>query len=126
MALASGTRLAHYEIEGLLGARAARLEREVAIKVLPPERVEGGDSRRRLIREARLAARLNHPHICTIHDVGNEAGVAYIAMERVRGRALDQLIRPEGLAPGTVAAHGAQIADALAYAHEHGIVHRDL
>jgi len=135
MALAPGTRLAHYEIEGLLGAggmgevyaaRDTRLEREVAIKVQPSERVEDGDSRRRLIREARLAARLNHPHICTIHDVGDEAGVAYIAMERVRGRALDQLIRPEGLAPGTVAGHGAQIADALAYAHEHGIVHRDL
>ena len=135
MALAPGTRLAHYEIEGLLGAggmgevyaaRDTRLEREVAIKVLPPERVEDGDARRRLIREARLAAQLNHPHICTIHDVGDEGGVAYIAMERVRGRALDQLIRPEGLAPGTVVAHGAQIADALEYAHEHGIVHRDL
>ena len=135
MALASGMRLAHYEIEGLLGAggmgevyaaRDTRLRRDVAVKVLPAQALGDDDSRRRLIREARLAAQLNHPHICTIHDVGDDGGVAFIAMERVRGRPLDRVVRPAGLEPGTLVRLGAQIADALAYAHGRGIVHRDL
>ena len=76
MTIASGTRLAQYEIEALLGvggmgevyaAHDTRLRRDVAIKVLPSQSLRDEDSRRRLIREARLAARLNHPHICTIH-----------------------------------------------------------
>src|SRR5690349_16138795 len=135
MALATGTRLAHYEIGARLGAggmgevyaaRDTRLHRDVAIKVLAPEAIGDDDSRRRLIREARLAAQLNHPGICTVHDVGDDHGVAFIAMEQVRGRPLDRMLRPDGLAPGTVILLGAQIADALAYAHAHGIIHRDL
>ena len=135
MSLAPGGRFGAYEIGVLLGAggmgrvyaaRDTRLGREVALKLLPPG--EGADeaARRRLEREARLAAQLNHPHICTVHEVGEAEGLVYVAMERVEGRPLDALAGPQGLPAEEVARLGAQIADALAYAHAHGIVHRDL
>ena len=107
-------------------ARDPRLEREVAIKVLPASDAKDEQARSRLAREARTASQLNHPNICTIYEVGEADGLAYIAMERVEGRPLSLLIGPGGLPAETVARYGAQLADALSYAHERGVIHRDL
>src|SRR5215831_8366273 len=135
MPLAMGTRLGPYEILARLGAggmgevyaaRDPRLTRDLAIKVLPPDAVGDDEARRRLLREARMAAQLNHPNICTIYDVGEADGLVYIAMERIEGQPLDTLIGARGLPVGTVARLGAQIADALDDAHRHGVVHRDV
>src|SRR6266853_1530749 len=137
MPLVPGTRLGAYEILAPLGAggmgevyraRDTRLEREVAVKVLPLELLHDDTARARLLREAQLAATLNHPNICTVHEVGEAGGSIYIAMELIEGRPLSDLIaeRSGGLATETVARYGAQIADALAHAHEHRVIHRDL
>ena len=91
---------------------------------------QGGDSetsRSRLLREARNAAALNHPNVCTIHEVGHESGTAFIAMEYVEGRSLRERIDEAGALPqADVLRYGIHTADALGYAHEHGVVHRDL
>jgi len=126
----TGQRIGRYEIGARLGAggmgevytaRDVELGREVAVKVgLSP----GDDSR--LLREAQHAARLNHPHICTVHEVGTFDGRVCIVMERVDGRPLAELIPPEGLAPDEAVRYGIQVADALAHAHRHGVTHRDL
>jgi len=130
-----GQRFSHYRILSELGrggmgvvycAHDEHLQREVAIKVLPREAVADETARHRLMREARMASQLNHPHICTIYEVGDAEGLAYIAMERVEGRPLDLLIGSRGLPAESVVRYGTQIADALAYAHEHGVIHRDL
>jgi serine/threonine-protein kinase len=135
MPLTVGSRLGPYEILEPLGAggmgevyRAhdSRLGRDVAVKVLPASEVADESARHRLVREARTASQLNHPHICTIYEVGDADGLAYIAMERVEGRPLDVLIGPEGLSVQTVVRYGIQLADALSYAHERGVIHRDL
>jgi len=101
-------------------ARDTRLEREVALKLLPTAYSEMRRARARLIAEAKTASALNHPHICTIYDVGESAGQSYVAMEHVEGRPLSQQIPHEGLPLELVLRYGGQIADALAYAHEHG------
>ncbi len=125
-----GRRLGRYEVTRLLGsggmgevylARDVELGRNVALKVAGSG---GGDPALR--REAQLASRLNHPHICTVHDVGVFDGGAYVAMEYVEGRRLSDLVPAAGLAPADVVRYGAQIASALAHAHGHGIVHGDL
>lgn len=135
MALAPGTRLGPYEILAPLGsggmgevyrAHDPRLGRDVAIKVLPVGDVADETARRRLISEARTASQLNHPHICTIFEVGDADGLTYIAMEQVEGRPLNLLIGSRGLPTEAVVRYGAQLADALSYAHERGVVHRDL
>src|SRR5262249_33426755 len=79
-----------------------------------------------LLREARSASALNHPHICTVHEVGEADGHLFIVMEYVEGRPLREIIPPEGLATDLVIRYGMQIAEALAPAHPRGIVHRDL
>jgi tetratricopeptide (TPR) repeat protein/predicted Ser/Thr protein kinase len=126
----SGQRIGRYEIGRLLGsggmgqvyaARDVELGREVAIKIAQANQPDS-----RLRREAQHAARLNHPHICTIHEVGSSDGRTYIAMEYVAGECLCDVIPPEGLPLEKVVQLGAQIADALVHAHEEGIVHRDL
>jgi TolB-like protein/Flp pilus assembly protein TadD len=131
----AGTRLGPYEIVSLLGAggmgevyraRDERLDRDVAIKVLPAEALGDSAARSRLLREARSVAALNHPNVCTIHEVGESQGQAYIAMELVEGKPLDLLIPSGGLPVERVLDYGLQIADAVAHAHERGIVHRDL
>jgi serine/threonine protein kinase len=99
------------------------LDRIVAIKFL--SNVTDSDSRMQLMREARSAAALNHPHICTVHEIGDAGGRLFIVMEHVEGQPLSALVA-EGMAPSTAIRYGAQIADALAHAHERGIVHRDL
>src|SRR5438067_4392871 len=105
------------------------IEREVAIKTLlddlPAEIVE--EVRERFLREARSAGRLNHPNIVTIYDVGEDAGVAYIAMELLEGRSLQQMLRGQPRLPLAVAADiAAQVADALDHAQHYRIVHRDI
>jgi len=107
-------------------ARDQRLEREVALKLLPPGSAGDQTAHDRLMREARLASALNHPNICTIYEVGESDGRAWVAMELVEGRSLRERITSDGLAPGQAARWGAGIAEALAHAHGRGVVHRDL
>ncbi len=135
MSLSAGTPLGPYEIVAPLGAggmgevwraRDTRLDREVALKVLPSSTSTDPAARARLLREARLASRLNHPHICTIHEVGEAGGQAYIAMELVEGESLSDRLSGGALRLGEVLRYGLQVADALSHAHGHGVVHRDL
>jgi eukaryotic-like serine/threonine-protein kinase len=100
------------------------LGRPVAIKVLAS--ALGQDSRRRLLTEARSASALNHPHICTVHEVGDADGRAFLVMEYVAGQVLKNLIPADGLPIEAVVRYGSQVASALAHAHERGIVHGDL
>ena len=131
----TGMRLAHYRILEKLGAGGMgevyrahdeQLDREVAIKVLPVERFADATARARLLREARAAAALNHPAICTIHEVGESGGQSYIAMELVDGQPLSDRVRGGALSLDDVLRCGMQIADALAHAHARHVVHRDL
>ncbi len=132
MPIAPGTRIGNYEIQAPLGeggmgavyqAHDPTLQRTVAIKVLAKQ---DEDASARLLQEARAASALNHPHICTIYEVGEHEGQAFIVMEHVEGKPLSALIPSDGLPPESVIRYGTQIADALALAHERGIVHRDL
>lgn len=129
-----GERFGPYEVLAFIGAggmgevwraRDSRLEREVALKVLPPASLGDEGARARLVREARMASKLNHPNVCTVHEVGEVGGQAYIAMELVEGEALSVRLRRGGLGPEQVLRYGLQLADALAHAHERGVVHRD-
>ena len=129
------SRLAHYLIikklgEGGMGvvyrARDERLEREVALKILPPDLLSDSEARSRLLREAQLASTLNHPNICTIHGWEESNGQFFIVMELVKGQELRDLVSGEGFSAPQIARYGAQIASALAHAHEHGVLHRDL
>ena len=138
MVLEVGARLGPYEIQAPIGAggmgevyraRDARLDRVVAIKVLPESLATDPQFRERFDREARAISQLNHPHICTLHDVGQQDGMAYLVMEHLEGETLaDRLERAEGrpFTPQEALATAIQIADALAGAHRSGIVHRDL
>src|SRR6185503_15690374 len=135
MALAAGTTLGPYEIVSLIGAggmgevyraRDPRLNREVAIKVLPADRVGDDDRRRRFIQEAHAASALNHPHIVTIYEIESANGAEFIVMEYVRGKSLDALIPRHGMRLGEVLRIAIPVADALAAAHARGIIHRDL
>ena len=135
MALAAGARLGPYEITAPLGsggmgevykASDTRLDRTVAIKVLPTHVAADPHLRERFEREARAVAALNHPHICTLHDVGQHDGIDYLVMEYLDGQTLAQRLE-KGAPPLDQALHYAvQIADALDKAHRQGIVHRDL
>ena len=107
-------------------AHDERLGRDVALKVLPQELVSDAAARERLLGEAQTASALNHPHICTVHEVGEAGGLAYIVMEFVEGRSLSDVIPREGLPFETTVRYAAQIADALAHAHHRGVIHRDL
>ena len=101
------------------------LRRTVAIKVFRDDRLDG-ETHRRLMKEAQAASSLNHPHVCTVHEVSELDGAPCIVMEHVEGTTLSSSIPPDGLPPDTAARLGIQIADALAHAHARGIVHRDL
>ena len=107
-------------------ARDPRLNREVAIKVLPADRVGDEDRRRRFVQEAHAASALNHPHIITIHEIESADGNDFIVMEYVRGKSLDALIPRHGMRLGEVLRIAIPVADALAAAHARGIIHRDL
>jgi serine/threonine-protein kinase len=130
-----GRRLGHYRILAKIGAggmgqvyraRDEQLDREVAIKVLPEHRFGDPAARARLLREARTASKLNHPHICTVHEVGEAEGQAYIVMEYVEGRPLSEWIARRSVTVEQALRYAVQIADGLAHAHERGVVHRDL
>jgi serine/threonine protein kinase/Tol biopolymer transport system component len=107
-------------------AHDPQLQRDVAIKLLPPETIADETARARMLREARAASALSHPHICTIFEAGEADGRIFIAMELVDGKSLAQSIPAGGMPIETVLRLGAQIADAFAHAHERGVVHRDL
>ena len=135
MTLASGTTLGPYRITGQIGAggmgevyRAldTRLDRQVAIKVLPPELAADPERRERFEREARAVSSLNHPSICTLHDVGEQDGTHFLVMELVEGETLADRLARGRLPLERALADAIAIADALAQAHRHGVVHRDL
>jgi Tol biopolymer transport system component len=107
-------------------ARDTRLDRLVAVKILPTDRAVEEERQRRFFTEAKSASALNHPNIVTIYDVGRENGVDYLAMELVAGKPLDELIPRNGLTLKDILRYGIQIADALSKAHNAAIVHRDL
>jgi serine/threonine protein kinase len=107
-------------------ARDARLEREVAIKVLPAAMARDPDRLARFQREARAVAALNHPHIVTIYSVEEADGINFLTMELVEGQPLDRLICTGGLTVEQIVEIAGPLADALAAAHDKGIVHRDL
>jgi eukaryotic-like serine/threonine-protein kinase len=134
MSLSPGSKLGSYEILAPIGvggmgevyrARDTRLGRDVAIKVLPTDRLADDSRRRRFVHEARAASALNHPNIVTVHEIESEGDVDFIVMEYVGGKTLESRIRP-GLSLTDVLAIAIPIADALARAHAAGIVHRDL
>jgi eukaryotic-like serine/threonine-protein kinase len=135
MALTSGTKLGPYEIVSPLGAggmgevyraRDTRLERDVAVKVLPANLSSDPNLRQRLEREAKAVSKLSHPHICTLHDIGHQDGIDYLVMELVEGETLEQRLTKGPLPPEQTIRYSAQIADALAKAHKLGFTHRDL
>ena len=130
-----GTRVGPYEVAALIGAggmgevyraRDTRLGREVAIKVLAPHIAGDGQSRARFEREARAVAALNHPHICTLHDVGHQDGIDFLVMEYVVGETLAARLAKGPLPVAVARRYAVQIASALDRAHRAGIVHRDL
>ncbi len=130
-----GRQLSHFRITDQIGAggmgvvyRAVdlRLQRTVAIKVLPPDFGRDTERKQRFFREAQAASALNHPGIVTVHEVDTAEGVDFIAMEYVEGRSLDQVIAGQGLPLQQALTYAIQIGDALARAHTSGIVHRDL
>ncbi|MGE0453178.1 MAG: protein kinase [Vicinamibacteria bacterium] len=137
--LAPATRLGPYEIVGPLGrggmgevyrARDTRLEREVAIKLLPPELAGDEQFKVRFEREAKAVSALNHPHICTLHDVGQETlgeeRLHFLVLELIEGESLAERIGQGPLSLDEVLLYGKQVASALDAAHRRGIVHRDL
>ena len=130
----TGRQVRHYRILSRLGAggmgevyRAhdTQLERDVAIKVLKPAMFNDPSARLRLVQEARTASKLNHPNICTIHEVGEADGHTYIAMELVEGRPLSARLADGALSLEEALALGLQMAEALAHAHSRRVVHRD-
>jgi len=135
VALTSGTHLGPYEILAPLGvggmgevyrARDTRLDRTVAIKILPAHLSEDPILRQRFEREAKAISSLNHPHICVLHDVGNQDGTQFLVMECVEGETLAKRLEKGPLPLEQVLKYGTQIADALDKAHRCGVVHRDL
>src|SRR5712675_2890597 len=135
MALLPGTKLGPYEIVAQLGAggmgevyraRDTRLERDVAVKVLPASLASDANLRQRLEREAKAVSKLSHPHICTLHDIGHQDGVDFLVMELVEGETLEHRLVQGPLPSDQVLRYAAHIADALAKAHKVGITHRDL
>ncbi len=135
MALTSGTKLGPYEIVAPIGAggmgevyraRDTRLEREVAIKVLPSHLSENPEFRARFEREAKAISGLQHPNICVLYDVGRQEGVDFLVMEYLEGETLAMRLTRKPMTPGETLRIGIEVADALDKAHRSGIVHRDL
>jgi len=127
--------LGPYEVGALLGAggmgevyRAVdgRLDRTVALKILPPHLSDHAGRRQRFDREARTISSLNHPHICRVYDVGDQDGLGYIVMEFLEGETLEARLRRGPLPLEESLTYAAQIGNALDQAHRHGVIHRDL
>ena len=135
MALSVGEKLGPYEVLSRIGAggmgevykaRDTRLDRTVAIKVLPEHIAKREDLRARFEREARAVASLNHPHICTLHDIGIQDGAGYMVMEYLEGETLAARIEKGALPLDQALELATQIADALDRAHRAGVTHRDV
>ena len=135
MALQPSTRLGPYEIVSSIGAggmgevyraRDTRLDRTVAIKVLPEHLSRNPQSRERFEREAKAISSLSHPHICPLYDVGQQGGIEYLVMEFLEGETLAHRLKKGLLPPDQVLQYAVQITDALDTAHRHGVIHRDL
>src|SRR5208282_1851949 len=135
MSLTSGTKLGPYEIQDKLGAggmgevyraRDMRLDRTVAVKVLPSHLASNPDLKARFQREARAISALQHPHICVLHDVGSQDDVDYLVMEFLEGESLADRLRKGALPIDQLLKTAAEVAGALEKAHRSGIVHRDL
>ncbi len=135
MTLDSGTRLGPYEIRSPIGAggmgevykaKDTRLDRTVAIKVLPEHLSVDPEQRQRFEREARAVSSLNHPHFCTLHDIGHHDGIDFIVMEYIEGETLADRLKKGPLPLDQALQFGIQMADALDKVHRQGVVHRDL
>ncbi len=135
MPLSAGKRLGSYEILAIVGvggmgevykARDTRLDRIVALKVLPEHVASDPDLRSRFEREAKAISSLSHPHICTLHDVGSEAGIDFLVMEYLEGETAAQRLAKGPLPIQQVLRYGGEIAEALDRAHRQGVTHRDL
>ena len=133
--LPAGIKVGPYEVVELLGAggmgevyrgRDTRLGRDVALKILPSDLAADAARRERFLREARIVSVLNHPHICTIHEVGSADGLEYICLEHIEGETLDVVARGGNLSLERLLELALPMADALTHAHEKGILHRDL
>jgi Tol biopolymer transport system component len=135
MPLAAGTKLGPYEIIAPIGAggmgevyraRDTRLDRTVAIKVLPTNLSENTQLKQRFEREARTISSLSHPHICALHDIGHQNGIDFLVMEFLEGESLGMKLQRGALPSDQVLRFGIEIAEALDKAHRQGIIHRDL
>src|SRR6202165_3040113 len=135
MAILRGTRLGPYEILSSIGAggmgevyraKDTRLDRIVAIKVLPPHLADRAELRERFEREAKAISSLNHPHICTLYDVGHQDGIDYLVIEYVEGETLAARLAKGPLPVDQVLQYAIEIADSLDKAHRKGVTHRDL
>jgi serine/threonine protein kinase len=135
MSLAAGTRLGPYEILSPLGAggmgevyraRDTRLNRTVAIKVLPAHFADQPEVRQRFEREAKAVSSLNHPNICALYDIGRQDGIDYLVLELLEGETLAARLEKGALPLDQALPYAMQIADALDRAHRQGLVHRDL
>src|SRR3979411_2973101 len=135
MSLPSGTKLGPYEIQSPLGAggmgevyraRDTRLDRTVAVKILPAHLSSNPTLRQRFEQEARAISSLNHPHICALYDVGHQDGADFLVMEYLEGETVAKLLEKGPLPLAQILKYGIGIADALDKAHRQGIVHRDL
>ncbi len=135
MPISPGAHLGSYEVISLLGAggmgevykaRDTRLDRTVAIKVLPSHLADKPQLRERFEREARTIASLNHPHICTLYDIGQQDGIHYLVMEYLEGETLAQRLDKGPLPLDQVLRYAIEISDALDKAHRQGVTHRDL
>ena len=135
MTLATGTRLGPYEILSPLGAggmgevykaRDTRLERTVAVKILPPRFSEDADMKQRFEREAKAISALAHVNICALYDVGTHEGTEYLVMEHLEGQTLAERLASGPLPPEQLLKVSIEIAAALDAAHHAGIIHRDL
>ncbi|MGH9462494.1 MAG: protein kinase domain-containing protein, partial [Vicinamibacteria bacterium] len=135
MSLTPGTKLGPYEIVSPIGAggmggvykaQDTRLDRTVAIKVLPSHLADDADLRQRFEREARTVSSLNHPHICTLHDIGREGDVAFLVMEHIEGETLAERLKKGPVPLNEALTYAVQITEALDKAHRQGVVHRDL
>jgi serine/threonine protein kinase len=135
MRLQAGTKLAHYEILAPLGAggmgevyraRDDRLDRDVAVKVLPERLADTANALARFEREAKALAALSHPNLVAIFDVGTEQGISFAVMELLVGETLLECLRKAALPLDRVLTIGAAIAEGLAAAHSRGVIHRDL
>ena len=132
MLLSAGTRLGSFEIVSGLGAggmgevyraRDTRLGRTVAVKILRPDKL---GSRERFHREARVISRLSHPHICSLYDVGEQNGTPFLVMEYLEGQTVADLLDDGAISLSQALKYSVEICEALAEAHRHGVVHRDV